>query len=82
MPDSTITPELLEQLLANYEKPEDLTAYYGQSSLERCNQYLPKIHNASVGNMNGTIERKLRIAMAAQRNPDAYSICEKEEPAC
>src|SRR6202158_4650341 len=23
--DSTITPELLDQLLANYEKPEDLT---------------------------------------------------------
>jgi putative transposase len=23
--DTTITPELLDQLLANYEKPEDLT---------------------------------------------------------
>ncbi len=23
--NSTITPELLDQLLANYEKPEDLT---------------------------------------------------------
>ena len=29
MPDSTITPELLEQLLANYEKPEDLTGENG-----------------------------------------------------
>lgn len=27
--DSTITPELLDQLLANYEKPEDLTGEGG-----------------------------------------------------
>ena len=27
--DSTITPELLDQLLANYEKPEDLTGADG-----------------------------------------------------
>ena len=27
--DSTITPELLDQLLANYEKPEDLTGENG-----------------------------------------------------
>src|SRR5438046_4019124 len=27
--NSTITPELLDQLLANYEKPEDLTGYDG-----------------------------------------------------
>jgi hypothetical protein len=29
MTDSTITPELLDQLLANYEKPEDLTGENG-----------------------------------------------------
>jgi hypothetical protein len=29
MPDSTITRELLDQLLANYEKPEDLTGENG-----------------------------------------------------
>ena len=29
--DSTITPELLDQLLANYEKPQDLT---GEGGLE------------------------------------------------
>jgi transposase-like protein len=27
--DTTITPELLDQLLANYEKPEDLTGADG-----------------------------------------------------
>jgi putative transposase len=27
--DSTITPELLDQLLANYSKPEDLTGENG-----------------------------------------------------
>ena len=27
--NSTITPELLDQLLANYEKPEDLTGADG-----------------------------------------------------
>src|SRR5712671_6014712 len=27
--DTTITPELLDQLLANYEKPEDLTGAEG-----------------------------------------------------
>lgn len=29
---TTITPELLDQLLANYEKPEDLTGDNGCSS--------------------------------------------------
>ena len=29
MPDPTITPALLDQLLANYEKPEDLTGENG-----------------------------------------------------
>jgi hypothetical protein len=29
---STIAPEVLDQLLANYEKPEDLTATTGRSS--------------------------------------------------
>ena len=30
--NQTITPELLDQLLANYEKPEDLTGATGFSS--------------------------------------------------
>ena len=29
MTDSTISPEVLDQLLANYEKPEDLTGENG-----------------------------------------------------
>jgi putative transposase len=33
--NTTITPELLDQLLANYTKPEDLTGVTGFSSSSR-----------------------------------------------
>ena len=33
--DTTITPELLDQLLANYEKPEDLTGAEKKALIER-----------------------------------------------
>ena len=48
----------------------DLTARARAATASGADHNLPNIQSASVGSMKGTIESMLRMARAAQRNPE------------
>ena len=74
--DTTITPELLDQLLANYEKPEDLTGADGLfKQLKKDCPTDPVLRVVTFGPSNTRRSRPLANIWVASRRISALDTC-------